>query len=111
MSTLSERLKTVRKEAGLTQKELASRSGVSQTIVSELETGENSSSKELVEIAAVLGVEPLWLVKGKGPKRREGTLTVLDHGIPNDVLEIARKLVLLPDEKLKAVSILLGIKL
>jgi hypothetical protein len=59
----------------------------------------------------VLGVEGLWLSTGKGPKRTEGTSTYLDHGIPPEVLALAQKLALVPDEKLKAVSILLGLNL
>ena len=51
------------------------------------------------------------LSSGKGPKRMDGTLSYVDHGIPPHVLALAERLALIPDEKLKAVSVLLGIKL
>jgi hypothetical protein len=76
-----------------------------------LETGEHKTARDLAEIAAVLGVEALWLATGKGVKKRDGTPQYIAHGIPSHVLALAEKLALVPDEKLKAVSILLGLKL
>jgi len=111
MSLLKERLKEARLEAKLTQQALGDRVGVPQSTIGALETGEHKTARNIAEIAAVLGVEPLWLTSGKGPKRAGGTLRYVDHGIPPHVLLLAERLTLVPDEKLKAVSVLLGIKL
>jgi transcriptional regulator with XRE-family HTH domain len=110
MSLLKDRLKEARTEAKLTQKALGSRVGVPQSTIAALETGEHKTARNITEIAA-LGVEPLWLSSGKGAKRTDGTASFIDHGIPPHVLALAEKLVLVSDEKLKAVSLLLGIKL
>ena len=87
------------------------RVGVPQSTIGALETGEHKTARNIAEIAAVLSVETLWLSSGKGPKRMDGTLSYVDHGIPPHVLALAERLALIPDEKLKAVSVLLGIKL
>ena len=111
MSLLKDRLKEARTEAKLTQQALVDRVGVPQSTIGALETGEHKTARNITEIAAVLGVDALWLSSGKGSKRTDGTTNYIDHGIDPHVLALAQKLSLLPDEKLKAVSILLGIKL
>ncbi len=49
-------LKEARKEAGLTQRELAERSGVSQNLIARLETGElkNATLKTMCKLAEAL---------------------------------------------------------
>ena len=111
MSLLKDRLREARSEAKLTQQALGLRVGVPQSTIGALETGEHKTARNIAEIAAVLSVETLWLSSGKGPKRLDGTLSYVDHGIPPHVLALAERLALIPDEKLKAVSVLLGIKL
>ncbi len=64
--TLSERVKTARKQADLTQKELADRVGVSQTAIHKLESGRSVSSRRTVSIALTCGVDPIWLDTGRG---------------------------------------------
>jgi transcriptional regulator with XRE-family HTH domain len=71
MSTYGERLREARKEARLRQKDLAAKTGLSQTTISDAERGRNSGSGATAKIAAALGVEPLWLADGRGPKRRD----------------------------------------
>lgn len=60
------RLKHAMKEAGLTQKELAERAGVSQGFVSKLVTGQtqNPESSYIRSIADVLKVPTEWLQYG-----------------------------------------------
>lgn len=54
---VSERIRTLRKEAGLTQEELAERSGLPQSHISRLESGKHSPSRVTLEkIAAALGL-------------------------------------------------------
>ena len=58
--TLSENIKIFRKEAGLTQKTLAGKSGLSFSMISKLESGEqtNPSFETLKKIADVLKINP-----------------------------------------------------
>ena len=71
MSTLKERMIEAREAIGLSQAELAKRAHCGQTTVASIENGRNKGSTPLPMIAFVLGVEALWLVEGKGPKRRD----------------------------------------
>lgn len=59
--SLGERLRQIRREARLTQAELAERARVSQQTVSKLESGRARSTKELVAIARALGVTADYL--------------------------------------------------
>lgn len=71
MSELAERLFDARKEAGLTQSELAKLAKLkNQSIIGSLESGARKASTYIPKIAAVLGVESLWLATGNGPKRK-----------------------------------------
>ncbi|MBU9358884.1 helix-turn-helix domain-containing protein [Burkholderia multivorans] len=69
MNTLAERLKACRIERALSQNELASLAGVSQSTVANIETGRNTGSKYLVLLANALEVDSEWLLTGKGEKR------------------------------------------
>lgn len=68
METLQDRLKEARRDAGLTQVQLAKRVGITQASYSELERGEGRGSKHIVPLAAALGVRPEWLQTGGLPK-------------------------------------------
>lgn len=58
LSWVSEKIKSLRKEAGLTQEELAEKSGLPQSHISRLENREHSpTAKTLQKIADALGVE------------------------------------------------------
>lgn len=63
---LKDRLKRARKNAGLTQVELAERAGIKQASVSEIERGLTRSSGHLIKLAQVCGVDPVWLSDGTG---------------------------------------------
>ncbi|MBF0422088.1 MAG: helix-turn-helix domain-containing protein [Magnetococcales bacterium] len=65
-NTLSDRIQQARKHAGLTQKELADKVGISQTAVHKLECGRSRSSRRTVAIALTCGVDPIWLDNGRG---------------------------------------------
>ena len=64
--TLAERIIQARHHAGLTQKELAKRTELSQQAVSMLETGKQKATTEIVTIAVVCGVRPEWLALEQG---------------------------------------------
>ena len=64
MSTLGENLKKLRKAKKMTQKDLAQKSGVKQSVISELETGTAKSTGSILELASALGVTAEDLKKG-----------------------------------------------
>lgn len=83
MKTVAERLLWARKEARLTQEQLAKRVGLSQTTISDLERGRNEGSRDLVQIAIKLDLNPRWLATGKGEQRpgaTGGTNVAEQHG-------------------------------
>ena len=65
--TLAERLFRARKQhAGLTQKELAEKSKVSQQTISNIETGTQLESTDIVRLARACGVSADWLYDETG---------------------------------------------
>ncbi|HAT49107.1 MAG TPA: hypothetical protein DCS88_02080 [Alphaproteobacteria bacterium] len=76
-STLSERIKLARKHAGITQKELALKVGISQTAIHKLEGGGSRSSRKTIAIALTCGVDPIWLDTGRGDMALSGTSSFL----------------------------------
>ena len=67
MATLGENLKKLRKAKKMTQKELAQKSGVKQSVISDLETGNAKSTGSILELANALGVTAEELKKGIAP--------------------------------------------
>jgi transcriptional regulator with XRE-family HTH domain len=118
MASIGDRVKQVRLERGMRQGELARRVGISQATLSQLESNGSHSTAYVAKLAAVLGVSALWLSDGKGD-RQNGLLTVEEasqsakqHKLPPPaILKLAETLARLPPEKLKALSVLLGVKL
>lgn len=66
METIGDRVKRLRKAKGVERKDLARDSGLSYTMVSDLESGKARSTTKLHRIAAVLGVDVRYLETGKG---------------------------------------------
>ncbi|MBD8540916.1 LexA family transcriptional regulator [Oxalobacteraceae sp. CFBP 8761] len=66
--SISARLKQARKDAGMTQGELAARSGLKQSTISDLETGKSQGTTYVASLALAMGVSPLWLEAGKGTR-------------------------------------------
>ncbi|WP_026444205.1 LexA family protein [Acinetobacter sp. UNC436CL71CviS28] len=64
MPTLGENLKNIRKAKKMTQKQLAQKSGVKQSVISDLETGNAKSTGSILELANALGVTAEELKKG-----------------------------------------------
>lgn len=82
MSLLKDRIKQARKHAELTQRELAAAVGVSQPVISQLESGENLQSVHLLKIASVCGVNPLWLSEGTSEMLEESELAKAEEPSP-----------------------------
>ncbi len=76
MNSLKERLtwarakKSERDGAEFTQEDLALKAGVTQGAIAHLESGRTLSSRDIAEIAYVLGVDARWLAYGKGQAYR-----------------------------------------
>lgn len=67
---LKDRILERRTELGLSQAQLADKAGVSQVTIQHLESGRNSSSKKLLEIARALGVTAEWLASGQAGEHK-----------------------------------------
>lgn len=67
MDTLGHRVKTARRAAGLSQRSLADKVGISQVSIQHIESGRNDGSKHLISIAKALKVNPDWLQEGTLP--------------------------------------------
>lgn len=67
MTTLANRLRASRLQAGMTQQELASKSGVTRVAISKAEQGltKTFNGDTLFNISKALGVDPMWLQTGK----------------------------------------------
>jgi len=59
---LSSKLRTMRKQKGLTQLELAKKIGVSESYICQIENGKMISIKKLDKLAKALGCEPKDLI-------------------------------------------------
>lgn len=77
MTDLADRLKEARTTAGMSQTELADRSGVSQSTIANIESGRNEGSKHIVKIAEALNHNVHWLVYGKLPRMVHNVRAVL----------------------------------
>lgn len=66
--TVGQRVKKCRHERALSQKKLAQLAGLRQPSISSLESGENSTTRNIVFLANALHVNPDWLQTGRGNK-------------------------------------------
>jgi transcriptional regulator with XRE-family HTH domain len=54
------------------QQDIATAAGVSQSTIGNIEAGERKRPRELLRIAAALGVSPVWLETGEGDPQDAG---------------------------------------
>ncbi len=66
LSTLAGRTRFARKNAGLTQEDLAKKLSVSQGTITHIESGRNKETIIIIALAKVLGVRAEWLATGEG---------------------------------------------
>jgi transcriptional regulator with XRE-family HTH domain len=91
-NTLGQRIKKCRKECGLTQKQVQSRTGISQGNLSELENDEYPTSSFVPQLAQLFGVNALWLATGEGLKHpRQDELSDLALSIARDVMQLPKE--------------------
>jgi transcriptional regulator with XRE-family HTH domain len=86
MTTLGARLKKIRDDRALTQKELAKASGIKQPSLSDIETGETKmpDAETLIGLCETLRIRPAWLVTGRGP------IAPVEDPLPEEAHEVAR---------------------
>ena len=65
--TINERLKKYRRLAGYTQNELAEKLGMNGSTYSQMERVGNNPAQRLLQVAEVLGIEPILLLEGEKP--------------------------------------------
>lgn len=82
-STFASRLAMRREQIGLTQAQLATKSGLSQATIGNLETGRNKGTKRILELAQALHVTPEWLLHGGSLEQAKGDALRHDLGVPN----------------------------
>lgn len=70
---LGQRLKLARESKQLAQAALARQSGVSQQLISRLESGKVESTTEIFSLADALGVDARWLATGQGDRQAADT--------------------------------------
>lgn len=63
---IGQRIREARKAAGMTQGQLASKVGLKQNSISELEKGDSASTTHMAKFAQALRVSALWLETGAG---------------------------------------------
>lgn len=66
--TLGDRIKRARETLGWDVPRLAKETGIPYSTLKGIEDGHQATSTKTPEIAAALGVSPLWLASGKGPR-------------------------------------------
>lgn len=59
------RLRSARREKGLTQDQLAKEAGTNQAVIQKIENGKSLRPRQIMRISEVLGVNPAWLQFGE----------------------------------------------
>lgn len=72
MNSLSSRLNALMTEQGISQAELARKIGIKQPSVYKILSGQTHNPKNILEMAAVLGVNAHWLKTGEGSREIAG---------------------------------------
>lgn len=86
MEDFKSRLRTTRKAAGMSQAGLGKLVGMSQSGISALESGRNRSTSAIPLLALALGVEALWLAKGRGSKYKNANVDV--DAVPSNLVPV-----------------------
>mgnify|MGYP001194523839 CR=1 FL=1 len=88
MVGIGENLKTARTKAGISQRELGKRVGLTQTAISELEAGRATSTPKINDLAKELNVTPEWL---EGKNKGLSAPTPHHGGFPGSIVDLGGK--------------------
>lgn len=80
-ASFATRLTMRREQCGLTQAQLATKAGLSQATIGNLETGRNKGTKRILELAKALHVTPEWLIHGGNLEQAKGDALRNDLGV------------------------------
>lgn len=72
--TISDRVRDLRRSRGLTQEELAERSGLSVAVIKKIEQGGTARMETYHRLARALGVRTVWFVAPSSPEPVEATV-------------------------------------
>jgi transcriptional regulator with XRE-family HTH domain len=95
-----EALRQIRREAGLTQRELASKTGLDFSYISKVENGRNPppAADTIVQLCAAMGVQPEALLALTGKLPSDVQKAVGANSAAQEFLRFAQKLNLSDDE-------------
>jgi len=68
---VGDRVRELRRRRGLTQEELAERSGISKTVIAKIEQGGSARMETYHQLARTLGVRTVWFADPAGPEPSE----------------------------------------
>ena len=104
MKGIGTRIKLVRQEFGMTQKEFGKEVGISSNYVSEIETEKKDPSDPLLlAIEYRFGVNKDWILHGKSEKYVKDKIL-----LTNQEMEIIKSLRGMPEENKKVIKALIG---
>lgn len=84
---IGERIRIERVKRKLSQQKLAERSGVTQSLISQIERGTNRETVHLIAIARALGIDPDALAKGLAQPRRAVEQTAISLHYPHTITD------------------------
>ncbi|WP_242892357.1 helix-turn-helix domain-containing protein [Actinomadura litoris] len=73
-SSISDRIRELRMRRGMTQEELAERSGLSLAVIRKLEQGGTCRMETYHQLARALGVTTVWFISASSPEPTEATV-------------------------------------
>jgi phage repressor protein C with HTH and peptisase S24 domain len=89
MTTLANRINTVRLELGLTKSDVWKGAGLSSGAYSHWMNGGTLKGENLIKVANILNVNPIWLETGKGPREPLSQLQNLPGYAPVNIDKLA----------------------
>jgi transcriptional regulator with XRE-family HTH domain len=107
---IGQRIREARKAAGMTQDQLATKVGMKQNSISELEKGDSAGTTNVAKFAQALRVNALWLETGMGDRSTSAVLDLDSEGgdSVNDIVAKVNAMVALELITEKEANILIG---
>lgn len=104
--TINQRIRNLRKEAKLNQRELGQKLGLGQASVSWLEQdGHTVTESNIKQIASVFGISESWLRTGEGPMARSSGEDYLNTPSLDEMdRALIRNYIILSQEKRKVIK-------
>ena len=96
IESIGNRIQRARKEAGITQQQLADACGISRSAVALWETGDTQAikSEHIFKAARALNKNAEWLATGAGPEQPNGVLREIIAALPDESAQQALDFIL-----------------